>query len=106
MVGFPARAGDAAFDCVEPVHVQPLPAAPALCKVVGESRAAGTAGEEVGIERQHNIGLVELVVSVNGLSEDPLRTGPRGMPTGGLILMPSCLRKRFQDCHQLCADAR
>src|SRR5215510_10690472 len=94
VVGLGARRRQCAFGDVEAVHLLRAAGQSATTyKIARVADAARPAGQEVGVEREHAVGLVELIDSVDRLAEGNLRAQPRPVPRGRLIGVPFRLRE-------------
>ena len=67
------------------------------------AQAAGPAAEEVGVEREDDVGLLEAVLRVDGLAEREPRAGARVVAARRLPLVP--LRRR-EAREQIAGSAR
>src|SRR5581483_2294027 len=74
---------------VEAIHIEPVPASfAARGEIACVARGAGSGGEKIRIERNHDIGGIEFVAGVHRPSEDRLRSGARGVRSRRIELMP------------------
>ena len=102
MVGASAGRRRHALERVEPVHAIGLLGTPPRREVARVAQRARSAAEEVGVERQDDVGLLEAVLRVDVLAERQLRAGARVLAAGRIPLMPF----RGREAREQLADLR
>ncbi len=88
MIGFSSGRGQRALDGVEAIHVQPVALPAAERKIAGIAGGSTAAGQKIRIERNHDIGGIELVIRMHRLSEDHLGRSTRRVRSRRIELMP------------------
>jgi hypothetical protein len=103
MIGLDAGQRRRAFDHVEAIHLLAFVGhAAARGEVLLVPHAAGTAGQEVGIEPDDHVRLVEVVDRIASCAARLHRRHPRAVARDRIVLVPPCLREGGQEGrHQL-----
>ena len=102
MVGLGAGAAHGRFDHVQPIHPRRCgllrrgPHAPPGHEVGRVAEVPRTALQEVGIQRQHHVGLAEIVNRVDRFAKRHLRPVPGHIAVDRLVDVPFCLGQVFQ----------
>ena len=103
MVGLGAGATYGRFDHVQPIHpcrggiLRQGPHPPPRHEVGRVAEVPGTALQEVGIQREHHVGLAEIVNRVDRFAKRHLRPAPGHIPMDRLVDVPFCLGQVFQE---------
>ena len=65
-------------------------------ELAGVADVAGAGGEEIGIEREDDVGVLDAIIRIDGLAEGHARARTRRVRSGRLILMPLGGGKLFE----------
>ena len=89
VVGLGSRGGGGGLDDVQPVHLGLVAAdAPARRELAGIAQEGGAGSEKIGIERNDDLGVGEVVPGVDRLAEGLDRGGAGAVRPGGIPLVP------------------
>ncbi len=100
-----ARDARRGLDGVEAIHPSPLAVPAARGKFADGAQVAGPAGEEVGVEREDDVGLREIEDRFERLSEGRRGAGPDVVAVGRLPLVPARLGQLGQERRELRAES-
>src|SRR3569832_166761 len=107
MVGYGSGRRRHGLDNVEPVRLLVVVAdAASRGELAGVTKAGGTAGEEIGIERNDDLGVRLVVVRIGRSAKRELRSGARFVSSSGLPLVPLSMRIQLLDRCELRGHGR
>ena len=107
MIGLGPGATDGRFDHVQAIHCalcgvfRRRPHAPPIHEVGRIAEVSRTALQKVGIQREHHVGLAEIVDWVDRLAERHLRPAPSHVAMDRLVDVPFCLGQVLQQVFEL-----
>lgn len=112
VVGLGARVGDRRLDRVQAVHLRPPrvrrggPHAPPSHEVGDITEVAGATGQEIGVEREDNVGVAEVVAGVDVRAEGLHRAAVGGVVAERLVLVPLRVGQGAEQVRELLPQRR